>query len=281
MNDIIEDFILEEITYATSKRDAAAVLSASYHPDGYKAYELGFVGTAYTAAHEAMELLLKVYLRRGSKKGAWGHNLGELFMKWDERSRTRAEIVYQRGVLGELETNRIAEAAWIKVGVNWHRELPQDFSQREEEYREAFRQHQTELLCKNSSTVRDVVRKLDDILGAKNITSLCNPSHESMIRGYSWWPEVWYPEELLSMEWSRFSSATRQGKSLSFIETFLKREGAKEVFEGWRYLSEKRLEETDIIFHGPSAKMILIAQHLEHFVSDTLINHSSGNETTP
>ena len=49
-------------TYATSKLDAAASLSASYHHDLSPSYNLGFISTAYTAAHEGMELLLKVYL---------------------------------------------------------------------------------------------------------------------------------------------------------------------------------------------------------------------------
>ncbi len=75
----------ESFTYATSKLEAAAVLSASHVQDWVPAYNLGFIGIAYTAAHEAMELLLKLYLRRGpgdlERKQAWGHDLGDLFMK--------------------------------------------------------------------------------------------------------------------------------------------------------------------------------------------------------
>ena len=63
-------------TYATTKLAAAAVLSASYLPDMVPAYNLGFVGAAYTAAHEAVELLLKLYLQRGPQRltarEAWG-----------------------------------------------------------------------------------------------------------------------------------------------------------------------------------------------------------------
>ena len=44
----------EGFTYATSKLDAAAMLSASSLSDMVGAYSLGFIGTAYTAAHEAM-----------------------------------------------------------------------------------------------------------------------------------------------------------------------------------------------------------------------------------
>ena len=72
--------------YAASKLDAAAVLSASHLQDMYQPYNLGFISAAYTAAHETMELLLKVYLKKGpmamAREKAWGHDLGKLFMKW-------------------------------------------------------------------------------------------------------------------------------------------------------------------------------------------------------
>ena len=115
-------------------------------------------------------------------------------------------------------------------------------------------------------TVRDVVGKLDAALGPRNITRLCNPTHAEMIKGYPCNPEVWYPKELLSTEWVRFAQATRQGESLGFVEAFLKREGTKLVFEGWRYLDEMKLEKAGIVFHGPPAKMILMAQQLRGVV---------------
>ena len=90
-----EDRDAKAFTYATSKLDAAAVLSASHR-------QYIFIGTAYTAAHEAMKLLLKVCLKEGAgiePNEAWGHDLGELFMKWDANGRTEAELAYQRGVL--------------------------------------------------------------------------------------------------------------------------------------------------------------------------------------
>ena len=37
-------------------------------------------------------------------------------------------------------------------------------------------------------------------------------------------------------------------------------------FEGWRYLDEMKLEKAGIVFHGPPAKMILMAQQLEGVV---------------
>ena len=257
--------------YAASKLDAAAVLSASHLQDMYQPYNLGFISAAYTAAHETMELLLKVYLKKGPwaipRKEAWGHDLGELFMKWDAQGRTKAELAYQDGVLGDLKANRIGKAAGqATLNLGRHRELPPDYSERKAEYNEAFHQYQVKLLHEGSPTVRDVVDKLDAALGPKNITRLCKPTHAEMIKGYPCNPEVWYPKELLSTEWVRFDQATRQGESLGFVEAFLKREGTKLVFEGWRYLDEMKLEKAGIVFHGPPAKMILMAQQLEGVV---------------
>ncbi len=272
MSDLREDTNAESLTYATSKLEAAAVLSASHRQDWIRAHNLGFVGTAYTAAHEAMELLLKVYLRKGqpdmAREEAWGHDLGELFMKWDEQGRTKAELAYQRGVLKDLEINRISRAAeQATLNLGPHRELPHDYSERKAEYNEAFRQYHVKLLYEDSPTVRDVVRNLDAAIGAKNITSLC-PTRTDEIKGFHCNPEVWYPEELLSIEWGRFANATRQGESLGFVEAFLKREGTRLVFKGWRYLDEMKLEKAGIVFHGPPAKMILMAQLLEYVVFD-------------
>ena len=64
MSDTHEISNAAAFTYATSKLDAAAVLSASYRPDMYQAHNLGFIGTAYTAAHEGMELLLRELVKK-------------------------------------------------------------------------------------------------------------------------------------------------------------------------------------------------------------------------
>lgn len=110
MNDKIEAFI-----YATSKLEAAAVLAAAFRQDLVSACNLGYISAAYTAAHESMELLLKVYLRKGplalTKEVTRGHDLVSLFDKWDEQGRAKAEVAYQRGVLEDLEVNRISPAA--------------------------------------------------------------------------------------------------------------------------------------------------------------------------
>ena len=275
MSDLRQVTNTAAFAYATSKLDAAAVLSASYLPDMYQPYDLGFISAAYTAAHEAMELLLKVYLKKGppamERKEAWGHDLGKLFMKWPDQDRTKAELAYQNGVLGDLEVNRIYEAAsQATLNLGRHREPPPDYSERKAEYNEAFRQYQVKLLHEGSPMVRDVVGKLDAALGARNITQLCKPTHAKMIKGFPCNPEVWYPEELLSTEWDRFAQATRQGESLRFVEAFLKREGTKLVFEGWRYLDEMKLEKAGIVFYGPPAKMIRIAQELSYFVVNNI-----------
>ena len=278
MSDAHEVSNAAAFTYAISKLNAAAVLSASYRQDLFQAHNLGFIGTAYTAAHEGMELLLKVYLKRGlGREGqeAWGHDLGELFMQW-KQGRIKAELAYQSYVLEDLEMNRIrpaAKRATLNLGPN--RELPPDYRERKAEYDEAFRQYQVKLLHENSPTVREVVSSLDVALGARKITRLCKPGHAGDIKGFPCAPEVWYPEELLFTEWSRFANATRQGESLGFIEAFLKREGTNKVFLGWRYLDEKKLEKEGIIFHGPPAKMIDMARSLEGLVWKAL--RSSSN----
>ena len=51
-----------------------------------------------------------MYLKRGlgrEAKEAWGHDLGELFMQWDEQGRSTAELAYQNHVWQDLMMNRI------------------------------------------------------------------------------------------------------------------------------------------------------------------------------
>ena len=257
-------------TYATSKLDAAASLSASYHHDLSPSYNLGFISTAYTAAHEGMELLLKVYLKRGSgfdSNKIRSHDLGELFMLWDKKMRTNAELAYQRGVLKDIRINRIFRAAsQATLNLDRNGALPPDYEERKAQYNEAFHQYQMKLLYEDSPTVRDVVRNLDVALGARNITWICKPAYASKVDGFPCEPEVWYSDDFLSMEWGQFSDLTQRGESLGFVEAFLRKEGSKNVFVGWRYLDEMTLEEANIVFRGPPAKMILMAQHLEGVV---------------
>ena len=227
----------EALIYATSKLHAAAVLSASYPNDIIRLYNLGFISAAYTTAHEGMELLLKVYLRKvmgKQKEESKGHDLGELFEKWDEEARTKAELAYQNHVVKRLA--------------------------------ERFKSPAPKWLFEGSHTVEEVVNKVDAILGgAMNITALC-PGHADRIAGFPCGPEVWYPQELLCTKWDEFSTATKQGKSLGFVQAFLKREETKEVFEGFRYPDEGKLQKAGMSFHGPPTKMIDIAQSFELLV---------------
>lgn len=226
----------EAFLYATSKLNAAAILSASYRSDIIPLYNLGFIGAAYTAAHEGMELLLKAYLRKAmgkQKEESQGHNLGKLFEKWDEEARTKAELAYQNHVLNGLATRLESPPKWLLEG---------------------------------SSTVEKVVNKMDAILGgARNITTLC-PGRADRITGFPCRPEVWYPQEVLCTKWDKFFTATKQGESLGFVKEFLKREGTEEVFEGWRYLDEGKLQKAGMSFHGPPAKMLDIAQSFQYSV---------------
>ena len=123
MNEVPPDHDINDVserdahTYATTKLAAAAVLSASYLPDMVAAYNLGFVGAAYTTAHEAVELLLKLYLQRGPQRLAaretWGHDLAELFGKWSDDGRRDAELAYQTRVFEEITFNRVPDYARI------------------------------------------------------------------------------------------------------------------------------------------------------------------------
>ena len=53
------------------------------------------------------------------------------------------------------------------------------------------------------------------------------------------------------MKWSRFTDAGRKDEPLGLVETFLKHEGTKDVFEGWRYQEEMKLHKGDVVLHGP------------------------------
>lgn len=270
---------VDAFIYATSKLKAAGVLSAVYRHDMMHSYNLGFIGTAYTAAHEAVELLLKLYLRRGPTNVPMdktrGHDLGKLFKRWSIVGQSEAEVAYQRDVLGDLNLNRISplvQRASLNLGE--HGELPPDFKENQEKYNEAYRRYRFQLLHENSPTVREVTQKLDTELGARNITRICS-TYADEIRGFSCAPETWYPEELLSLTWEEFVNSVREKKSLGLIEAFFKREGTKEVFEGWRYLSEQKLEKQGVVFRGPPAKMILIGQSLERVVWNGLKQRTS------
>ena len=256
-------------TYATTKLAAAAVLSASFLPDMVAAYNLAFVGAAYTTAHEAVELLLKRYLQRGPQRlparETWGHNLAELFGKWSDDGRRDAELAYQKRVFEEITFNRVGAAVDARFTAGRDGVLPPDIQDPAKEYDRARRETVTALLREGSPTVGDVVQRINGILGAKNITDLCG-THGRGLQGFDCGPPVWYPEELLGMPWDRLEDATHLGEPLGLIEAFLNREGTKPVFEGWRYLAERTLESIGHVYHGPPAKMIEIGQSLEDVV---------------
>ena len=138
---------------------------------------------------EAWSCCLQVYLRKGptrAREEVRSHDLGKLFMKWDEQGRTKAELAYQDRVLEDLEANRIYEAAsQTTLNIGPHGQMPTDYSERKAEYDEAFNQCKVKLLHEGSPTVQDVVGKLDaSLLGPRNITWLCNPTHADMIKGF-------------------------------------------------------------------------------------------------
>ena len=256
-------------TYATTKLAAAAVLSASFQHDMVAAYNLAFVGAAYTTAHEAVELMLKLYMQRGPQRlparATRGHDLAELFGKWSDDGRCNAELAYQTRVLEEITFNRVCAAVDLRFTAASDGILSPDLHDPAKEYDRAHRETVTALLREGSPNVADVVRRIDAILGAKNITDLCG-THGRGLQGFDCGPRVWYQEELLAMPWERFEHATKCGEPLDLIAAFLNREGTRAVFGGWRYLTEQTLEGIGHVFHGPPAKMIEIGQSLENVV---------------
>ena len=183
MNEVPPDHDINDVserdahTYATTKLAAAAVLSASYLPDMVAAYNLGFVGAAYTTAHEAVELLLKLYLQRGPQRLAaretWGHDLAELFGKWSDDGRRDAELAYQTRVFEDITFNRVCAVVNTRVTGGRHGVLPPNLQDPAKEYEKAHRETVATLLREESPTVGVVVQRIDAILGAKNITDLC------------------------------------------------------------------------------------------------------------
>ena len=239
MNEVPPDHDINDVserdahTYATTKLAAAAVLSASYLPDMVAAYNLGFVGAAYTTAHEAVELLLKLYLQRGPQRlvarETWGHDLAELFGKWSDDGHRDAELAYQTRVFEEITFNRVCAVVEARFTAGRHGVLPPDLTDPAKEYEKAHRETVAALLREESPTVGVVVQRIDAILGAKNITDLCR-NQARRIQGFECGPRVWYPEELLALPWERLEHATERGEPLGLIEAFLIREGTKGVF---------------------------------------------------
>ena len=240
----------EAFLYAKARLSAAGVLSASYLHDMIAPYNLGFMGAAYTAAHESVELLLKLYLRRGPPalpdEKSQGHDLADLFEKWGRNGRQRAEVAYQANVLGDLRLNRLSPARARLTA-------------------EGRKAGVLERLRDKSATVQDVLECVDEVLGPRNITRLCS-AHGELIQGYACPPKVWYPPELLELPVQGYVQATKDKESLGLIEAFFAREGTHDVFIGWRYLAEQGLRRAGHTFHGPPAKMILIGETLEDVV---------------
>lgn len=275
MNEPLPDHDINDVSdrdahiYATTKLAAAAVLSASFRRDMVAAYNLAFVGAAYTTAHEAVELLLKLYLQRGPQrlpaKATRGHDLAELFGKWSNDGRRNAELAYQTRILEEITFNRVCAVVDGRFTAASDGRLPPDIHDPAKEYDRVHRETVTALLREGSPNVGVVVQRIDANLGAKNITDLCE-THGQGLQGFDCGPRVWYLEELLAMPWECFERATECGEPLGLIEAFLNREGTKAVFVGWRYLAERTLESIGHVFHGPPAKMIEIGQSLDAVV---------------
>ena len=260
----------DRFTFATSKLAAAAIVAASFRVDAVPAQNLGFMGTAYSATHEATELILKIYLERCLSRNPRrfrDHHLGTMFDAWSSDDRDSAELAYQRKIRDEL-FERFDSSDWVAAGVDPRETLPPDFYDSHTDC--GFRVEG----CRNQSlghtlSGAQVVRGLDDLLDPPNINELCG-SYATLVPGYPRAPEHVYTSEFLGMKWKAFCVATEKQQSLGLIGALLHREGSNEIYQGWRYLAEGRLEALGETFHGPPGRMITVAQCLESYVWDRL-----------
>ena len=161
-------------TFATSKLDAASIVAASFRRDLLPAQNLGFMGTAYSATHEATELILKIYLGKclgRNPREFRDHHLGRMFDAWAPGDRESAELAYQREIGDEL-IERFERAGWAAAGIDPLGILPPDFDERKSEYESRITKWRNELLGKTPSAGA-VVSELDRQLGVPNIRELC------------------------------------------------------------------------------------------------------------
>ena len=249
---------------------AASIVAASYRHDAVLAHNLGFMGTAYSATHEATELILKIYIAKclgGNPREFRDHHLGRMFDAWANEDREGAELAYQKEVRDGL-VGRFQRASWAAAGLDVGGVLPSDFDERRSVYEARVADWRKQLLGKTPSA-GEVVSELDRLLGVPNIRELCGP-YATSSPGYPRAPEHVYTSEFLEMEWRVFCAATEKGESLGLVRALLHREGSSDVFQGWRYLAEGRLADVGVTFHGPPGRMIRIAQCLDRYVWDRL-----------
>ncbi len=231
---------------------------------------MGFVGAAYTVAHECTELVLKLHLDSLGVKyptfGRDGHDLPKLFELWGD-DREKAEVAYQRWVVGSTVSSRLAEAIETTLGLERYPYMSEDERPSTEDVNRKSREMQEAILREQDPPVAVVLHRIDALIGSKDVRTLCIPARQEQFAEARYPANVWYPEKLLELRWKELVEATGESKSLGIVRSFLEKEGTPEVYSAWKYLHEGNLPKVGHQFRGPAIKMIVIAKQLRAFAS--------------
>jgi len=250
--------------------EAASALAATVLPDLVRHYEMGFVGAAYTVAHECTELVLKMHLDGVGVKyptfGRKGHDLPKLFRLWGE-DRERAELAYQKWFVGFTVQRRLADAIERTLRLDDYSGMDETERLSMESVNRAVREIQRSILREDDPPVGAVLGKIDAMIGPRDVRALCIPARQEQFAEARYPANVWYPEKLLALQWRELVEANAESRSLGIIQWFLEREGTPDVYSAWKYLHEGNLPKVGYEFRGPAIKMIVIAKQLRTFAS--------------
>ena len=255
--------------------EAAAALAATVLPDLVKHYKMGFVGAAYTVAHECAELVLKLHLDslgiEYSTFGREGHDLPKLFELWSD-DRDNAEVAYQRWFVDFTVQNRLRDAIEKTLRLRDYADMDPSERASMESLNRATWEMQQAILREDDPSVAEVLGRIDAMIGPEDVRTLCVPARRQQFAEARYAASVWYPDKLLGLQWKELVQATGESRSLGTIRWFLEREGTPDVYSAWKYLHEGNLPRVGHQFRGPAIKMILIAKRLRIFASSATDN---------
>ena len=260
----------DSLAVVMGRIEAASALAATVVPDMVRHYEMGFVGAAYTVAHECTELVLKMHLEglgvEYSTFGRDGHDLPKLFGLWGD-DREKAEVAYQKWFVGFTVQSRLADAVEKTLRLNDYSSMHERERPSVESINRASREIQNSILRENDPSVAAVLGQIDVMIGPRDVRALCIPARQEQFAEARYPANVWYPEKLLELQWKELVEATGESRSLGIIRWFLEREGTPDVYSAWKYLHEGNLPKVGHEFRGPAIKMIVVAEQLRIFAS--------------